>query len=51
MYINKVVILWLPAAVIEDTILGMHGGLSPHLQDLDQVKMYTVSTFADYFVN
>lgn len=24
------------AALIEDTILGMHGGLSPHLNDLDQ---------------
>ena len=25
------------AAVVEDTILCMHGGLSPHLNDLDQV--------------
>ncbi|KAL4239554.1 phosphoprotein phosphatase PP4 catalytic subunit [Mactra antiquata] len=26
------------AALVEDTILGMHGGLSPHLTNLDQVR-------------
>ncbi|KAH3861952.1 uncharacterized protein LOC127866103 [Dreissena polymorpha] len=26
------------AAMIEDTILGMHGGLSPHLSSLDQLR-------------
>ena len=42
------------AALVEGTIFGMHGGLSPELKDLDQVwkkfplKLFTTSpTFND----